>query len=132
MAKESSNKTVVRRVKASTSDSAPKASTENAKKLTGKSDSDKQSVKAKNTSKKAPKLVRESKTDKNTFLLFKPFVAIGNYFRNSWRELKQVHWPNRRATWALTLAVILFSLFFILMIMLFDWIFNFIMQEVIL
>jgi preprotein translocase SecE subunit len=56
----------------------------------------------------------------------------GNYFVNSWRELKQTRWPNRRATWSLTLAVIVFSAFFAGLILLFDWIFNFVIKEVIL
>jgi preprotein translocase SecE subunit len=48
---------------------------------------------------------------------FKVFRAIGrilwpSYFRNSWKELKQVTWPNRKETWQLTLAVILFSTVF--------------------
>ena len=40
----------------------------------------------------------------------KPFRAIGGYFAGAWVELRQVRWPNRRATWSLTLAVILFPL----------------------
>ena len=48
---------------------------------------------------------------------FKVFKVLGRifwptYFRNSWKELKQVTWPNRRETWQLTLAVIIFSIIF--------------------
>lgn len=46
--------------------------------------------------------------------------AIGRYFKGAWIELKQVHWPTRKATWALTLAVILFTLFFVVFIVLLD------------
>lgn len=35
--------------------------------------------------------------------------AIGGYFVGSWRELKEVRWPTRRATWGLTLAVLVFT-----------------------
>lgn len=35
---------------------------------------------------------------------------IVEYFVGAWRELRQVRWPNRRQTWELTFAVILFSL----------------------
>ena len=49
-----------------------------------------------------------------------PFVAIGRYFKGSWQELRQVRWPNRRATWSLTAAVVLFSGFFFLLIVLLD------------
>lgn len=34
------------------------------------------------------------------------------YFRNSWRELKLVVWPDFRTTWRLTFAVIVFSMAF--------------------
>lgn len=48
---------------------------------------------------------------------FKVMRIIGKilwptYFRNSWKELRQVTWPNRRETWQLTLAVIIFSIIF--------------------
>lgn len=35
--------------------------------------------------------------------------AIGGYFAGSWRELREVRWPTRRATWGLTVAVLVFS-----------------------
>lgn len=34
------------------------------------------------------------------------------YFVNSWREVRQVIWPNRRETWRLTLAVFVFAIVF--------------------
>jgi preprotein translocase SecE subunit len=37
---------------------------------------------------------------------------VPRYFVNSWRELRQVHWPNRRETWRLTLAVFIFAVVF--------------------
>ena len=45
---------------------------------------------------------------------------IGGYFKGAWKELRQVHWPTRRATWGLTGAVLLFSAFFIVFITLLD------------
>lgn len=47
----------------------------------------------------------------------KPFRVAGSviaklvppYFKNSWTELRQVNWPNRRETWRLTLAVFIFA-----------------------
>jgi preprotein translocase SecE subunit len=49
-----------------------------------------------------------------------PFKVLGRglakltpkYLVNSWRELRQVHWPNRRETWRLTLAVFVFAVVF--------------------
>jgi preprotein translocase SecE subunit len=37
---------------------------------------------------------------------------VPKYFVNSWRELRQVVWPNRRETWRLTLAVFIFAIIF--------------------
>lgn len=48
------------------------------------------------------------------------FVKIGGYFKGAWIELRQVRWTNRRATWGMTLAVIAFTLFFTILIILLD------------
>ena len=131
--KGNSDSKVVRRVKASSDkEVAPKSDD---KQVVRKVSTTKTTKAAATPSKKPVK--KASKTTKSqpkkpVFILFRPFVALGRYFRDSWRELRQVRWPNRRATWALTLAVILFSLFFVVFIMLFDWLFNYLMQEVIL
>lgn len=37
---------------------------------------------------------------------------VPRYFVNSWREIRQVQWPNRRETWRLTLAVFIFAAIF--------------------
>jgi preprotein translocase SecE subunit len=77
--------------------------------------------------------------DKKIIKLPKPVVAkvakfgkkplsvlakIGGYFKGSWIELRQVRWPDRKATWSLTLAVILFSGFFVALILFLDEAFN--------
>lgn len=36
--------------------------------------------------------------------------AIGSYFAGAWYELREVRWPTRKATWGLTVAVIIFTL----------------------
>lgn len=46
--------------------------------------------------------------------------AIGGYFVGSWRELRQVTWPTRKATWGMTLAVLLFTLVLAVIILLLD------------
>lgn len=43
------------------------------------------------------------------------------YFKGAWYELRQVRWPNRRTTWALTLAVLLFTAFFVVLIVVLDY-----------
>jgi preprotein translocase SecE subunit len=55
-----------------------------------------------------------------------PFKFIGHllwpsYFRNSWKELKLVTWPNRREAAQLTIAVIIFSIIFGAIIAAVDW-----------
>lgn len=59
------------------------------------------------------------------------FARIGGYFKGAWYELRQVRWPNRKATWALTLAVILFSLFFAGLIVLLDLFFKWVFELII-
>ena len=50
----------------------------------------------------------------------KPFKATGGYFKGAWVELKQVRWPNRRATWSMTGAVLLYTAFFVVLVLLLD------------
>jgi preprotein translocase SecE subunit len=40
------------------------------------------------------------------------YILLPKYFRNSWKELRQVTWPTRRESWQLTLAVIVFATVF--------------------
>lgn len=49
------------------------------------------------------------------------FILWPPYFRNSWRELRQVTWPNGKQSRQLTLAVILFATIFGLLIALLDF-----------
>jgi len=121
MAKDNSKGTVVRRVKASSDDSSAPARAD-----------EKASSKGKRIAETKKPSARTNRDTKQTFFLLRPIFAIGRYFRYSWRELRQVRWTNRRATWVLTLAVIVFCIFFAALIMLVDWIFNWVVQGVIL
>ena len=75
---------------------------------------------------KAPKASKQPKRAKkeqtNPFL--KVVFSAAGYFKGAWVELRQVRWPTRRATWGLTLAVILFSAFFVVIILLLDLLFK--------
>lgn len=62
----------------------------------------------------------------------KPIFAIGRYVNGAWQELRLTKWPNRRATWSLTLAVIVFSIFFATLILLADYGFDWLLKEIIL
>jgi preprotein translocase SecE subunit len=48
-------------------------------------------------------------------------VLLLRYFRDSWKELKLVTWPNARTTVKLTLAVFIFAIFFSLLISVVDY-----------
>lgn len=83
---------------------------------------------AKKEKKEAKAKAREGK---KVFILFRPFVALGRYLRDSWRELRQVRWPNRKATWKMVLAVLIYTALFVLLItlldMFFTWLFSLIL-----
>lgn len=48
-------------------------------------------------------------------------VLFINYVTASWKELRQVTWPNRRETTKLTLAVFVFAISFALLIAILDF-----------
>ena len=82
--------------------------------------------------KAAEKKVDVKKTaEKKPFILFRPFVYLWCYVRDSWKELRQVRWPNRRATWKMVLAVLIYTAIFVVFISLLDlfftWLFNLIL-----
>lgn len=60
----------------------------------------------------------------------KPTKAVTGYFVGAWRELKQVRWPTRRATWSLTAAVLIFSALFVGIIVLLDMLFELIFRQI--
>ncbi len=59
------------------------------------------------------------------------FRRIGGYFKGSWEELKLVRWPDRRATWKMTGALIVFTLAFAVLILLLDYGFQQLFQALI-
>jgi preprotein translocase SecE subunit len=63
------------------------------------------------------KTVKPAKEKKG---IFKVLAKISDYFKGSWQELKLVRWPDRKSTWSMTLAVILFTAFFVALIILLD------------
>ena len=95
---------------------------------------DKKSEKTKRDKlKKAEKQIGKSKsTEKKPFILFRPFVALFRYLHNSWLELRQVRWPNRKATWKMVLAVAIYTALFVALIslldMFFTWLFSLIIK----
>ncbi|MBR2803438.1 preprotein translocase subunit SecE [Candidatus Saccharibacteria bacterium] len=73
---------------------------------------------------KAEKKVARAEKNKKVFILFRPFVALGRYLRDSWREIRQVRWPNRKATWKMVLAVLIYTALFVIFISLVDLFFS--------
>ena len=95
---------------------------------------DKKANKAKlKEQRKAEKATIKKNSGKKPFILFRPFVAFGHYLRDSWREIRQVRWPNRKATWKMVLAVLVYTALFVIIITLLDlfftWLFNLILGK---
>lgn len=57
---------------------------------------------------------------------------VPKYFRESWAELRQVTWPDRKTTVRLTIAVFIFAIAFALMIAVVDYGLDKIFRKVIL
>lgn len=64
--------------------------------------------------------------------LTKPRSGFPRYFFNSWVELRQVSWPNRRTTWKLVFAVFAFAIVFGLAIALVDFVLELIFKRAVL
>lgn len=64
------------------------------------------------------------KQPKKVFILFRPFAAIGRYIKNSWQEMRQVRWPNRKYTWKMTIAMLVYCVIFLAFIVLLDLLFS--------
>ena len=73
---------------------------------------------------------KDEKPLKECFFLFIPFIALGRYIRDSFRELRQVRWPNRKETWKLVLSVIVYVIIIAGFIMLLDMLFNYIFSQI--
>ena len=54
--------------------------------------------------------------------------GIAGYFKGAWFELRQVRWPNRRATWGMTGALLGFTAFFVVFILLVDALFEYLFK----
>lgn len=87
----------------------------------------KKSAPAKTTVKvvKAPKVKQET-DQKNWFV--RGLFGFGGYFKGAWQELRKVRWPNAKATWSLTIAVLIFCAFFVILILLLDSLFKYVFE----
>ena len=88
---------------------------------------DRKAAKAEKKALKAEKKAQRKakRAGKKPFILFRPFVALGHYIAASWQEIRQVRWPNRKATWKMVLAVFVYAAIFVVFIMLLDTLFTY-------
>ena len=121
-------KAKITRIKASDSrDNEPAEPTITRKKVVLKDKKqEKKDTKQENKAAKAAK----TQTGKKHFILFRPFCALGRYFKESWQEIRQVRWPNRKATWKLVLAVVIYSGIFVAILLLLDLLFSAIFNNI--
>ena len=101
-----------------------------AKELAGRAQAEKSSIKATKPSAKTKTASKTSKS-KSSKSRRNPLNAIAGYFRGAWQEIKQVRWPDRRSTWGMVGALIVFTAALFLVIILLDygfaWLFKLIM-----
>ena len=95
-------------------------------------DEEKPEAQPKPTESKPDKAKKEKKVKKKPFILIRPIVYFFRYLRDSWREIRQVRWPSRKATWKLFFAILIYTFLFGAIIMLLDvfftWLFNLIID----
>ena len=116
------DKTNVRRIKA-TDDAPKKSATPKSSTKSASTSATKKATTKKAPSKNATKTTKKPAVKKATKRR-NPLRALGDYFKGAWYELKQVRWPTRGATWKMTLAVLIFSAIFVVLILLLDFGFN--------
>ena len=79
---------------------------------------------------KEKKAVKEKESAKIIAKLTAPITATGRYFKNSWYEVRQVRWPNRKTTWSMTVSVLIYTAIFLIIIVLLDMLFSSIFNRV--
>lgn len=92
-------------------------------------------IKAKDTGVKREKTtsVREVVSEKSQKAASEPEkqrlgTRVAAYFKGSWRELTLVRWPDRKSTWKMTGALVMFTLVFAVLILLLDYVFQYVFK----
>jgi len=102
-----------------------------AKELAGRAQAEKSNAKTARPSGAKTKTASKTSKSKNSKSRRNPLSAITGYFRGAWQEIKQVRWPDRRSTWGMVGALIVFTAALFLVIILLDygfaWLFKLIM-----
>ena len=112
MAKPTKNKseTKITRIKASDSSSAPTKDVEVIESAPVKVKKEKKQAAVINGSETSTKKPRMN-----------PFARAWAYLKGSWAELRRVRWPDRKATWGMTGALLIFTVFFLVIILALDY-----------
>lgn len=69
---------------------------------------------------------------KPILIIFKPFRPLGRYVKGAWFELRQVRWPDRKTTFKLSLAVVVFTAVLTIFIVSLDFGFEQIVKRILL
>jgi preprotein translocase subunit SecE len=76
---------------------------------------------------------KKDKSLSKGFDLEKSFDELKKYFKESFLELKKIHWPTRRQAFGETIVVIITVIFFSILVLIFDgilsWIFGYILNS---
>ena len=76
--------------------------------------------------------VKASSSDKpKRKLRLGPLSRLVTYFKGAWFELRQVRWPDRKATLGMTGALLIFTSFFLVIIVLLDLAFSYLFKLII-
>ena len=103
-----------------------------------KNSSNKKVAKAKAESEKAAKKAKKSaeKAEKKVpaillplYWITAPFRALGRYIKNSFIEMRQVRWPDRKSSWKMTFSIIIYVVLIAGFIMLLDALFTFVFNK---
>lgn len=84
------------------------------------------------TAKKTAVSKKDTSKKRRNIKLPKFLQGIVGYFVGSWKEIKMVNWPNRKATWSLTLAVLLFTGFWTAVVLSLDLLNQYLLNNLIL
>lgn len=74
--------------------------------------------------------IARQKAEKQSLKRTNPLVTLKNYFVGAWYELRQVRWPDRKTTWGMTGALLAFTTFFVLVIVVLDSAFKYLFQQI--
>lgn len=70
---------------------------------------------------KKPTVVAQDSSTSTKKRRINPLARAWAYLKGSWAELRRVRWPDRKATWGMTGALLVFTVFFLAVILALDY-----------